>query len=497
MSVESPVRRPLGTWLQRAQTVETQARSSSGKWVARYRASAVLLDVGSALVALIVAVLIGPSFGVAAFSAIELTVTAALAPLMWVLCLAQAGAYESRVLGSGTEEYAAIPRAVVRLLAVAAVGAAIAFDALPPATRLLVLVGTPVAVVSSSMMRYALRKRLHRSRIRHREAMQRTVVLGAHEAVSDLVDDFRRDLSRGILPVAACTSDPGRDTPGLPVKRPLDQALDTVDDVDAEVVVVAHPSGLTPTMLRRLSWALEQRDVELMISPGIMEVAGPRLSIRPSESLSLVHVDSPKPTCGQILGKTLLDRLGALLLLTLLSPVFALIAIAIAIDSKGGVIFRQSRVGAGGNRFTMLKFRTMVPDAEKRLDEVRGQADAGNDVMFKRTDDPRVTRVGRILRRYSLDELPQLFNVLTGDMSLVGPRPPLPREVAAYESDAIRRLRVRPGLTGLWQVSGRSDLSWDESLRLDLRYVDNWSVMFDLQILWRTVRAVVQGEGAY
>jgi len=169
---------------------------------------------------------------------------------------------------------------------------------------------------------------------------------------------------------------------------------------------------------------------------------------------------------------------------------------AIRLSSKGPALFRQTRVGVDGREFTMLKFRSMVVDAEARREDLLGLSD-GNGVLFKMRDDPRVTKVGKVIRRFSVDELPQLINVVRGDMSLVGPRPPLPEEVAGYSSDATRRLRVRPGVTGLWQVSGRSDLSWEESLRLDLRYVDNWSMALDLSILWRTWRAVVQGAGAY
>jgi lipopolysaccharide/colanic/teichoic acid biosynthesis glycosyltransferase len=183
-------------------------------------------------------------------------------------------------------------------------------------------------------------------------------------------------------------------------------------------------------------------------------------------------------------------------LLALISPLLVTIAIAVKLSSPGPVFFRQTRIGAGGARFTMLKFRSMVADAERRRADLT-HLNEGNDVLFKVRHDPRVTRVGAVLRRFSLDELPQLANVVRGDMSLVGPRPPLPDEVAIYTDDAVRRLRVRPGLTGLWQISGRSDLSWEESLRLDLRYVDNWSLALDVFILWRTWRAVARGAGAY
>src|SRR5439155_23310770 len=194
--------------------------------------------------------------------------------------------------------------------------------------------------------------------------------------------------------------------------------------------------------------------------------------------------------------KAVFDRAGAAALLVAASPVMALVALAVRTGSAGPVLFRQTRVGRGGRRFVMYKFRTMCTGADRRLGEIRHLNDS-DAVLFKVRDDPRVTRVGRWLRRWSLDELPQLFNVLRGDMSLVGPRPPLPEEVAAYPEDARRRLAVRPGMTGLWQVSGRSDLPWEEAVRLDLRYVDNWSLSLDLVILLRTLTAVARASGAY
>jgi lipopolysaccharide/colanic/teichoic acid biosynthesis glycosyltransferase len=185
-----------------------------------------------------------------------------------------------------------------------------------------------------------------------------------------------------------------------------------------------------------------------------------------------------------------------MLLILLLGPVFAAVALAVRLNSSGPVLHRQTRIGRGGRPFTMTKFRTMVVDAD-RMRHRLAEANEKDGRMFKIRHDPRITRVGRVLRRCSLDELPQLFNVVQGDMSLVGPRPPLPDEVAGYDEVELRRLAVKPGLTGLWQISGRSDLSWDETVTLDLRYVDNWSPSVDVGVLFRTVRAVVSGDGAY
>jgi exopolysaccharide biosynthesis polyprenyl glycosylphosphotransferase len=272
--------------------------------------------------------------------------------------------------------------------------------------------------------------------------------------------------------------------------------LRAVDDLRADVVAVAADPDLSGHALRRLAWQLDERGVDLILSPGIVEVAGPRLSIRPVAGLSLLHMERPATRGGRMLVKRILDRLLGVGLFLALLPLLSVIAVAIRRSSPGPVIFRQIRIGEDGKPFEMLKFRSMTVDAEDRREELV-ESDEGNGVLFKIRDDPRVTRVGALLRRYSLDELPQLWNVVRGEMSLVGPRPPLPREVIGYSADATRRLRVKPGMTGLWQVSGRSDLSWEESLRLDLRYVDNWSLASDATILWRTWRAVIGRSGAY
>ncbi|MFE0320234.1 exopolysaccharide biosynthesis polyprenyl glycosylphosphotransferase, partial [Streptomyces albogriseolus] len=212
--------------------------------------------------------------------------------------------------------------------------------------------------------------------------------------------------------------------------------------------------------------------------------------------IPLLRVSMPAFTGGRRAVKGVVDRLGATVLLVLFAPLMLLVALLVATDSRGGVFYRQRRVGKDGLEFTILKFRTMVPDADRARAALTG-LNEGAGPLFKMRRDPRVTRIGAVLRRYSLDELPQLFNVLTGSMSLVGPRPPLPEECASYGPDIRRRLKVKPGLTGLWQISGRSDLSWEEAVRLDLRYVEDWSLALDTVILWKTLRAVIQGQGAY
>ena len=248
--------------------------------------------------------------------------------------------------------------------------------------------------------------------------------------------------------------------------------------------------------LRELAWELEKTGTDLCVAPALLDVAGPRTTIRPVAGLPLLHMDHPEFTGGRRLIKAAFDRTFALTSLLLLSPLFAIVCMIIRCSDGAPALFRQVRVGQDGRPFTLFKFRTMVPDAESQKEQLAAlnETDA---VLFKIRNDPRVTRFGAWLRRWSVDELPQLINVLLGDMSLAGPRPALPEEAALYGDHVKRRLVVKPGITGLWQVNGRSNLCWDESVRLDLRYVENWSFMLDLQILWKTGSAILGGSGAY
>jgi exopolysaccharide biosynthesis polyprenyl glycosylphosphotransferase len=283
---------------------------------------------------------------------------------------------------------------------------------------------------------------------------------------------------------------------GVSVVGGFDSVARAVRLNSADTVAVLASPDLGPEQLRRLAWELEPTGADLMVAPSLVEVAGPRLSIRPVSGLPLLQVEQPQFTGARRFVKATFDRTLATLALLVLSPLLLTVGAAVRLSSSGPALFRQERVGRNGRTFTMVKFRTMVVDAEAKRDELLAQSDRDG-LMFKMRLDPRITRVGGLLRRYSLDELPQLINVVRGDMSLVGPRPPLPAEVAEYPQDVRRRLLVPPGLTGLWQVSGRADLSWEESVRLDLRYVDNWSLATDLLILWKTARAVLSGSGAY
>lgn len=467
---------------------------STPAWVSRYLRRVIVLDVLVGVVAVAAAALI--RFGEQLQW--QYVALSFLIPPLWVLALAMSNAYERRYLGVSVEEYRSVTRAVLGVLGVLAVSA-FALNVL--LARLYVVILMPLLLLGGLLARYMTRRWLEAGRARG-DLMQRTIIVGRADAAAALVRSIKSEPSQGLLPVGVCASGLDGDwrvSPSLEgvsvAGRPRD-AVAVADRMGAEVVAVASHPDLAGKALRRLAWALEDRGIELIVSPGLLDVAGPRMSIRPSDNLALLHIERPASGRRTVVLKQLMDRSLALMLVLALSPILIVTALAIRFSDPGPVLFKQKRVGIRGELFEILKFRTMVVDAEARLAALKARNE-GNGVLFKMANDPRVTRVGGILRKYSIDELPQLFNVIRGDMSLVGPRPPLPAEVEQYEPDALRRLHVRPGMTGLWQVSGRSDLSWEESLRLDLRYVDNWSPMGDLRILLRTFQAVVHSSGAY
>jgi exopolysaccharide biosynthesis polyprenyl glycosylphosphotransferase len=463
-------------------------------WLLEFRRKALLVDLSAAavLVVLVNSFRFGDKLSWRYF-----VLSATVLPA-WVLAIFLAHGYERRFLGVGTEEYRAVVRAAVGLLATIAL---VSYAMKVEIARGFVILVCPGLLVVGLFGRHRLRCWLQGQREQGR-AMQRTLVIGRADSAASMIREIARTTTNGMHVIGACIPDGGvggegaHEIDGVPIVGRLDQVISAVDELGVEVVAVSSDPDLSGPLLRRLGWALEERQVDLIVSPGIVEVAGPRLSIRPAAGLSLLHVERPVSRGGRMVTKALFDRVVGLWLILAGLPVLLTVAVLVKVGSPGPILFKQRRIGARGEPFDMLKFRTMVVDAEAQLGLLVNGHD-GNEVLFKKRDDPRVTKVGRVLRRYSLDELPQLFNVLRGDMSLVGPRPPLPSEVAKYESDAVRRLRVKPGLTGLWQVSGRSNLSWEESLRLDLRYVDNWSLVLDLQILLRTARAVLGGNGAY
>jgi len=422
--------------------------------------------------------------------------TSLLLVAVWPAVVAANRAYEPRFLGSGSEEFRRVGRAAIVLTAV------VTFTAYLIDVRVgrhYLLIALPTLALATFAGRYLLRRWVAHQREQGR-FVHRTVLVGHEDGVLDLVERLGEERYHGLRIVAVCLPTRGQRPAlieaGIPVVGGFESVAAAVRLSDADTVAVLANADFGSEQLRQLAWDIEPSGAELLVAPSLVEVAGPRLSIRPVSGLPLLHVEQPRFSGGRRLVKATVDRTVAALALLVLSPLLALIAVAVRATSRGPVIFRQQRIGRDGEPFTMLKFRSMVDDAEGRRGELLSLSD-GNEVMFKMHTDPRVTPVGRVLRRYSLDELPQLINVLLGQMSLVGPRPPLPSEVTQYTRQVARRLKVPPGITGLWQISGRSDLSWDEAVRLDLRYVDNWSLALDLLILWKTARAVLEGHGAY
>ncbi|GHE40936.1 exopolysaccharide biosynthesis polyprenyl glycosylphosphotransferase [Streptosporangium violaceochromogenes] len=458
-------------------------------WVRRHQARAVAADTGSASLAGALALFV--RFGEVTPYVTPYVVVSALLPVAWICAIALNRAYEPRLLGLGAEEFQRVFQCGFTLTAALVIGA---YVTKTDVARGYVVLALPLTTALTILGRYGLRRSLHRRRARG-SCMRRVVAAGHRAAVAELVRRFRRERYHGMEVVGVCVPYDGMgDVEGVPVLGGLSDVPIAVVQAAADTVAVLACPEMDGTALRRLAWRLEKTRTDLVVAPALMEVAGPRITIRPAAGLPLLHVDHPEIAGLRQLLKNLFDRVGAALLLLVLLPLLAVLVVAVRASGPGPVFFRQRRVGRGGAEFTIYKFRTMRVDAERRKIDLTGD---GQGVLFKIRNDPRVTPLGARLRRHSLDELPQLINVLLGHMSLVGPRPPLPEEVVRYGDDVRRRLLVRPGMTGLWQVSGRSDLSWEESVRLDLRYVENWSLTLDLQILWKTWSAVARGAGAY
>lgn len=414
--------------------------------------------------------------------------------LIWFGVLVVQRVYSREVVSVGYGEYALVLRS--SLFALGGVGFVAYFTKIYIARGFLVITFA-LGILLLVVIRYSAHRLLAvmrtRGRLRHR-----AIVVGPPAALADLLRIFRREAWTGYGVVGACVPEGASEgwAHDVPVLGFIGELAEVVRRERADTVVVMGGSYRSPHDLRRVGWALEGQSVDLLVAPTLTDVAGPRVRMRNVAGLPLVHV--AEPSIGQATGlvKRVFDVVAAGTVLLLISPLMMAIAIAIKVHDRGPIFYRQTRVGATGTHFSMIKFRSMVVNA----DDVRSELGTRNEhdgVLFKIKQDPRITPVGRVLRRYSLDELPQLFNVLKGTMSLVGPRPALPSEVENYGSDMHRRLLVQPGLTGLWQVSGRSDLSWEDSVRLDLYYVDNWSMLGDAVILAKTVRAVLTSNGAY
>jgi len=411
---------------------------------------------------------------------------AALA-VIWLCSLLVLSAYDARVAGTGPEEYKRVTGAA--LLALGVLGTASYLTDIDSARRFL-LAALPIGLVLMLGARFLLRGWLGRSRAVGR-FQSRTIVVGQGRHAAELADRLRRDAYTGYA-VVATVAPPA---PDGSVEDWLDDTEFLLSDLEIDAVAVAEMSGIDSDLVRRLSWRLEGPHIDLMVAPGLSDLAGPRLSIRPASGLPLLHLDEPQLNGPRAVLKRAVDLVGSVASLIVISPLLLLVTLAIAISSRGPVFYTQRRVGQLGQPFSFVKFRTMVVGAHEMRDDIIGVPD--EDITTRYRYDPRITRVGRVLRRWSIDELPQLIHVVTGQMSLVGPRPLLVDELPLLVDSDHRRHMIKPGLTGLWQVSGRKDVEWDERMRLDLWYVENWSPALDLVIILRTFRAIVSGHGAY
>ncbi|MEU9150497.1 sugar transferase [Streptomyces sp. NPDC048417] len=465
------------------------------EWEQRYRRNVIISDtVATAFVVAGIGEFFGArdaanwheKWGILAFGT-ELLVLAALAV---------GRSWAPAVLGQGAEEFRRLGRSLFAATVVLALGG-IALTSRN--IKLWIFVAIPAIALVTMTARYLLRLCLHKRRKEGR-CLRPVLAAGSPDTVCDLITRTRKFPHIGWRVEAVCTTDgrglDGDELDGVPVVGRLTDVAKHVRHDGYRVVAVTPDPHWTPERLQRLAWNLEGSDAEMVVAPVLMEVAGPRLHVDAVLGIPLLRVSLPTFTGGRRAIKGVVDRVGAAVLLMVFGPLMAFVALLVLVDSRGGAFYRQRRVGKDGREFTILKFRTMVVGADRARAELADRNE-GAGLLFKLRRDPRVTRVGAALRRYSIDELPQLFNVLTGAMSLVGPRPPLPEECAAYGPDIRRRLLVKPGLTGLWQISGRSDLPWEEAVRLDLRYVEDWSLALDTVILWKTMRAVLHGQGAY
>lgn len=423
-------------------------------------------------------------------------------PFAWLGATSLNRAYETRYLFVGTDEYQRVIRAG---LAVTTGVAIVSYSVGLEVARGYVVVALPAATIGCVLARFAMRKVLHRAH-EHGKYLRRVVVVGYNRAVQDLCEQLRRERYHGMEVVGACLPEPisTRDGGHLLVRTAVDvpvfgafhEVAPAVQKAAADTVIVLSCPEFDGTALRRLAWQLERDEVDLVVASALLDIGVDRTSIRLIDGLPMLQVGHARLRGARRVLKNCFDFTMSGLGLILLAPLLLVVAAVIRFTSPGPALFRQVRVGRDGKQFRIYKFRTMYSNAEARLADL-AELNEHDGVLFKMRNDPRVTPVGRFLRRFSIDELPQLINVVRAEMSLVGPRPPLPSEVALYPLDMHRRLAVKPGLTGLWQVSGRADLPWEEVVRLDVRYVESWSLSLDLVILLRTVTAVLRSSGAY
>jgi len=485
------------------------ARASNPGWQGRYARSLALTDLIAIVAAVGIAqwVRFGSGSGnatVAFMRNVTYTEVSATIVIGWLVALTVNGARSIRIIGSGVEEFRRVWWATISVFGTVAI---ISMLFKLELARGYLMVALPLGVIGLLVSRWVARRVVVRMRKRHGRCVTRLLVVGSPQAVRELTLGLSREPWAGYEVVGACIpghyNRPDVGTPGIgsvtvPILGDETSVARAVVASGSHAVAVAATEHFHGTGLRELSWELENLDVDLLVAPGVVDVAGPRLHMRPVAGLPLIHVEKPQYNGAKQFQKRAFDIAFSGLVLLIGLPLLLLIALAVKLTSRGPVFYRHERIGLDGEPFKMIKFRTMVLGADTMAEKLAElNLDASPRDPFKFINDPRVTKIGGFLRKYSLDELPQFINVFKRDMSVVGPRPQVRSEVDSYDDQTMRRLLVKPGITGLWQVSGRSDLSWEDSVRLDLFYVENWSIMADVVIALKTVRVVVNHSGSY
>lgn len=502
-TVSRPVRGSRRTWSESADRGPTGALDAAQRrpWARSYLLRLRITDTVIILIAIATAFVVrfGPHDVTASVSGfpVPYLLISLLIGLSWSIALAAAHTRDARVCGTGLTEYRRVASASALTFGFLAILFLVTDVEVARGYFILALPAGALALLAS---RWAWRRWLIAQQ-RYDHYLSRALVVGDRDDVGYVAAQIQAKSGAAYHVVGVATDDARDDrvdvgAERLPVVGGLADVTAAARRLGVDTVIVAGQPRGGSRYIRDLGWALEGTATDLVLASRLTDVAGPRIHFRPVEGLPLIHVEIPQFEGGKHVLKRMLDIVLSATALLVLAVPMAIVAALIRVDDPGPALFRQDRVGRNGSTFSMLKFRSMVVDAEARLAAL-SERNEGNGLLFKLKDDPRVTRIGHVLRKFSIDELPQLWNVLIGDMSLVGPRPPLPREVDGYESHVHRRLYIKPGLTGMWQVNGRSDLSWEESVRLDLYYVENWSLTGDLVILWRTAHVLLHPTGAY
>jgi exopolysaccharide biosynthesis polyprenyl glycosylphosphotransferase len=472
-------------------------------WEIRYSRKLIWTDISVIFFAVIFAQLLryGPQAvndEIQVFNDVDIVVTysalSVVLILTWLMMLVAFDTRKSHLLGIGAEEYKQVATATFGTFGTFGI-LAFLFDT--HIGRGYLLLALPTGLLLLLLSRWLWRKRLHQQRARHRN-LYRVLLVGDREKSKHVAREISRNQNAGFELVGAIVEKQNGQNllPGIPVVGEISSMLKTIDELQIDTLIMTSSDAISLPDMQKLGWELEARNIDLIVSAALTDIAGPRIHTRQVSGLPLIHVEFPEFTGLRKFSKRIFDLLGATILIVILSPILLIVALLVKFTSPGKIFYAQQRVGIAGSTFPMFKFRSMVENADDQLQSLLDLQGTSGLPLHKIENDPRITSVGKFIRRYSLDELPQLVNVLIGNMSLVGPRPQRESEVAFYDPHHHRRLLKKPGITGLWQVSGRSSLSWEESIRLDLYYVENWSLMGDFVILFRTIKAVLRANGA-